>query len=172
MSTPAAAAAVWGPNTGIPSHWPTTCSTNRAATDRQGCCLAVCNRPPAICLCPALPPCRTPPPPRHLAGECPECYGDISLKARRCKFCCQPVEPLDTGASKKQLLGAQQPPAGQQVPLRALHTCVPAVPPLPAHPLAGLINQNRTCILTAQRPLLCLSACLPACPQRMVILMR
>jgi large conductance mechanosensitive channel len=35
--------------------------------------------------------------------ECPECYGDISLKARRCKFCCQPVEPLDTGATQKLL---------------------------------------------------------------------
>ena len=62
---------------------------SRVVTQCAGCLMSTS-------VCPAhktsVPACA---PPRLVAaGDCPECFGKINIKARRCQFCCQPVEPL------------------------------------------------------------------------------
>ncbi|KAI7842318.1 hypothetical protein COHA_003958 [Chlorella ohadii] len=41
--------------------------------------------------------------PAKKTRPCPECCSDIPTKAKRCKFCCAPVEPLPPTKSEKQL---------------------------------------------------------------------
>lgn len=55
--------------------------------------------------------------PKNKTRPCPECLSDISTKAKRCKFCCAPVEPLPPSNSEKQLQAAGE--NGDEVITRA-----------------------------------------------------